>query len=267
MLFVLSKIFDTVLLAGNLLLLLLVLGVLLSAFGARRAGWGLVVTVTILGVAIAVLPVASWVGAPLEERFPQPLLPQRIDGIVLLGGAVSIGLTLAHHQVALNEMADRITETLALAERYRDAKVLISGGDAALVPRGLTEAQATRTLLVADGLDAGRIVIEDRSRNTYDNALESKAVANPQPGQVWVLVTSANHMPRAVGCFRAVGFDVIPYPVDYATGPDHELHLDLAGSLRALGWEIHEWIGLVVYRVEGRTDALFPAPISATSAR
>lgn len=269
MLFVVAKLLEFVVQPGNLLVLALALGVLLFAFGAKRTGWTLIVAVTILSVAILVLPLSEWVSAPLERRFPQPELPQRIDGIILLGGAVNVGLTKANGQVALNDMAERITETLALAQRYRDAVVLISGGEGSLIPKGLTEAAATRSLLVADGLDARRILIEDRSRDTYENALYSKAVAKPQPGQNWVLVTSANHIPRAMGCFRQVGFDVIPYPVDYNSGTGALFGGDFAGDLRTLGWAVHEWMGLVVYRLAGRTDALFPAPapISATSAR
>ncbi len=166
-------------------------------------------------------------------------------------------------------MAERVTGTLALALRYPDAKVLISGGDSAIVPRGLSEADATRRLLVEDGLDPRRILAETRSRDTYENAVYSKELAQPQPGQIWVLVTSANHMPRAVGCFRAVAFDVIPYPVDYDTGPDAQAIFDFAGNLRILGWATHEWIGLADYRLRGRIAALFPgpAPISAASAR
>ena len=87
------------------------------------------------------------------------------------------------------------------------------------------EAAATRGCSSRDGLDARRILVETRSRNTYENAVYSKELAQPQPGQIWLLVTSANHMPRAVGCFRAVGFDVIPYPVDYDTGPDAQADL------------------------------------------
>ena len=269
MVFVIAKLFEILMQPGNLLVLMLALGVLLLAFGARRSGMALVVAVTIVCVAIMVLPLGEWASAPLERRFPQTELPPRIDGIILLGGAVSLPLTRANGQVALNDMAERITETLALAHHYPDAVVLISGGDGSLVPKGLTEAAATRSLLVADGLDARRILVEDRSRDTYENALDSKAVANPQPGQNWVLVTSANHIPRAMGCFRQVGFDVIPYPVDYNSGTNPYFGGNFASDLRTLSYAAHEWMGLVFYRLAGRTDALFPAPapISAMSAR
>jgi uncharacterized SAM-binding protein YcdF (DUF218 family) len=269
MFFVFAKLFEIVTQPGNLLVLLLALGVLLLVFGARRSGLALVAAITIAFLAVMVLPLGEWASVALERRFPQPDLPQRVDGIILLGGAINVGLTKANGQVALNGMADRITETLALAQRYRDAAVLISGGDASLIPQGLTEAVVTRSLLVADGLDERRILIEDRSRDTYENAVYSKAVANPRPGQTWLLVTSANHMPRAVGCFRHVGFDVMPYPVDYNSGTNALFSGNFASDLHTLGWATHEWLGLVAYRLMGRTDTLFPAPgpISATSAR
>ena len=266
MLYAFSKIVEYVIEPSNLLVLVLAAGALLLAIGRRRSGGWLVGLATAAMVGLIIFPIGQWVIAPLEDRFPPETLPPRIDGIVLLGGAVRMAVSLAHGQPALNEMATRITETLALSRRYPDVPVVISGGDAALISRGTSEAEITRGLLLSLGLDPRRIVLEDRSRNTYENAVDSKAVAKPVPGQVWVLVTSANHMPRAMGCFRAVGWDMVPDPVDYETSGawfgfffDHDaLTLETA---------MHEWLGLVAYRLLGRTDALFPAPTSLASSR
>lgn len=261
MLFYAGKLFWIVAQPGNLLLLLLCLGVLWLATSARRRGFGLVVAVTLAFVVVTVLPVGEWVIAPLEARFPQPKLPENVTGIVVLGGAVDTGITARHGQAALNGAAERITETLALARRYPKARVVIAAGHGELVPNRVTEAEATRSLLVSDGLDPNRILLDDRSRNTFENALFSKEVANPKPGEVWLLVTSAAHMPRAVGCFRRVGWTILPYPVDYRTGravtPDL---FDLAENLALFEHAMREWVGLVAYRLLGRTDALFPAP-------
>ena len=261
MLFYISKLFWIVAQPGNLLLLLLCLGVLWLATSARRRGLGLVAAVTLAFVVVTVLPVGEWAIAPLEARFPQPKLPENVTGIVVLGGAVETGITARHGQVALNGAAERITETLALARRYPKARVVIAAGHGELVPNRVTEAEATRSLLVSDGLDPSRILIDDRSRNTFENALFSKKVANPQPGEVWLLVTSAVHMPRAVGCFRRVGWTILPYPVDYHTGRSITPDLfDLAENLALFERAMREWVGLVAYRLLGRTDALFPAP-------
>ena len=65
------------------------------------------------------------------------------------------------------------------------------------------------------GLAAGRVIYEERSRNTSENAEFSLAIARPQPGETWLLITSAFHMSRAVGSFRRAGWNVVPYPVDF----------------------------------------------------
>ena len=105
-------------------------------------------------------------------------------------------------------------------------------------------------------------MFEDRSRNTHENAVFSHALAQPKPGETWVLITSAFHMPRAVGAFRRAGWTVVPYPVDYALEPDPPMswQMDFLGAMGTLRSAVHEWTGLAAYRLTGKTDALFPAP-------
>ncbi len=254
---------------GNLLVLLLVVATAGVLLGVRRARIVLA-AVTIVFIAIAVLPLGRWAIAPLEDRFPQPALPARVDGIILLGGAIHLDVTDAHGQIATNEYAERISQTLALARRFPEAKVLVSGGNFGEIPGGPGEAEAMRQMLVAEGLDDHRLVLEERSRNTFENAVYSVALAKPRPGQTWLLVTSAFHMPRAVGCFRHVGWNPLPFPVDYQTAPSPLIQWDFTGDLRVLDLAWHEWLGLAAYRILGRIDRIFPgpapAPISAQSA-
>jgi len=262
MLFLFSKLFWTVAQPGNLLLLALGCGVIRLVATSGRKGRGLVAGVTLAFFAVALLPVGDWLALPLENRFPAPrALPERIDGILLLGGAVDTSITLSHGQVALSDAAERITTTLALARRYPEARVVLSGGNGEMIPTVLTEAEATSALLISDGLEPSRITLEARSRNTIENAIFSKQVAEPRSGEVWLLVTSALHMPRAMGCFRHVGWEVDPYPVDYRTGmgwtPDA---FDFAGRLELVEQAAREWVGLAAYRLLGRIDVLFPAP-------
>jgi uncharacterized SAM-binding protein YcdF (DUF218 family) len=106
-------------------------------------------------------------------------------------------------------------------------------------------------------------VIESRSRTTRENALFSRRLVEPHEGERWLLVTSAWHMPRSVGCFRQAGFPVVPYPVDYRTrGPQDRWRTfsSLSEGLRRLDLATKEWIGLLGYRLAGYTDALFPGP-------
>lgn len=248
---------------GNLIVFALVLGALRLSFSKGRRGLGMVALATAALLLCAIVPLGDWLAAPLENRFP-PLreMPERVDGILLLGGAVDAVLSLERGQVALNEAAERVTETVVLARRYPGARIVISGGDALLLPSGVTEASATRDLLLALGVSAERLVIEDASRNTWENAVFSYAAARPHPGETWLLVTSAMHMPRAVGCFRRAGWSVHAYPVDYRTPPDIPLRLGFAfpAGLEIVNLVAKEWIGLATYRLLDRTDALFPAP-------
>ncbi len=260
MVFVLSKLFWAVFAPGNLLLLLVLVGLMVPRGGRRRSA-RLALAAALALLAVAVLPIGQWVVAPLEARFPQPQLPAHIDGIIVLGGAVEPDITRAHGQVALDGAASRITETLAIALRHPEAKLLLSGGDASILPRpGEREADDTRRLFIELGVPPERILIEDRSRNTFENALFSRRVAAPKPGETWVLVTSAMHMPRAVGCFGEVGWNVLPYPVDYRTEAHPLPDFKLAEHLELLDLAAKEWVGLVAYRLLGRTDALLPGP-------
>jgi uncharacterized SAM-binding protein YcdF (DUF218 family) len=187
-------------------------------------------------------------------------LPAHVDGIIILGGAIDQFISQARGEIALNDAADRLTEGVILAKAHPEAKVLFTGGSADPLRPDIAEAPYAAELLVALGLDRRRLIVEDQSRNTHENAAASRRLAEPQANQAWVLVTSARHMPRSVGCFRAVGWPVIAWPVDYKTGNVGDwTNTDLVGNrLRMLEQSLHEWGGLLYYRLRGWTDALFP---------
>jgi uncharacterized SAM-binding protein YcdF (DUF218 family) len=260
--FVISKLLWLIAAPGNFLLLVLVAGVLWAIASGRRRGFALIVTATLGLLAIATLPIGVWLAAPLEDRFPTASLPERVDGIVVLGGSIDPALSRERGQVALTAAATRITETVSLARRFPSARVLVSGGDATLLPGVLSEAAATRDLLVQLGVAPARIELESVARNTYENAVLSYAAAQPKPEETWLLVTSAMHMPRAIGCFRRIGWTIVPYPVDYRTSWKLETKpgLLLADGLGLVNVATKEWLGLVAYYWLGRTDALLPAP-------
>jgi uncharacterized SAM-binding protein YcdF (DUF218 family) len=255
-----SKLFWAVMAPGNLLLLLLLAGVLWLARSQQRRGLRLVGVVALLLLTIAIMPIGQWMAAPLEARFPVPSLPERVDGIIVLGGGVDALISRAHGQTALNESGDRIVEAAVLARRHPEARLVLSGGEGTVVAYGEREAAFERALLIELGVGAERIVLEDRSRNTYENAVLSREVAKPIPGEAWLLVTSAAHMPRAVGCFRHAGWQVVPYPVDFRTDPTPRADFALTEHLGLVDFIAKEWVGLLAYRLLGRTDALLPGP-------
>jgi uncharacterized SAM-binding protein YcdF (DUF218 family) len=168
-------------------------------------------------------------------------------------------LTAERGRIALNDNGERLIEAAALILQYPDARIVFTGGNG---EPGMTEADVTRRTFAALGLDVDRIAFESAAANTWDNAVLTHALARPAPGETWLLVTSAWHMPRAVGCFRKAGWRILPFPVDYRTPSEGGAIFTpgLDGNLRDLSLALHEYIGLVAYRLMGRTDELFPGP-------
>ena len=263
MFFVLSKVLWFVVNPGNMLLLFLLLGMALLWTRWRRAGRWLVSAVAVIGVTLAVVPVGGWLFGVLEDRFPAlTTLPARVDGIIVAGGIVDPVLSADRGQVSVGGAAERLFEMAALAKKYPRARLVFSGGSGSLIYQDRKEADAVKPLFRQLGVDLKRVVFEDKSRNTAENAAFSYRLAKPEKGQVWLLVTSAFHMPRAVGSFRQAGWEVIPYPVDYMTRGKAELPLqfNFAGGLGSFDGALHEFFGLLFYWLNGKTDQLFPAP-------
>lgn len=261
LLFLASKLLWGALRPNTLALLLALLGAVLLVRGRRLGRWPLALG---LGwfAAVFALPLAALLTLPLEERFPRPPAPAAVSGILVLGGAVEQALTEAHGIPALNGAAERMTEAVALARRFPAARVVFTGGSSAILPGGPTEAETARRLFADLGLPPERLILESESRNTHENAVLTHRLVRPAPGETWLLVTSASHMPRAVGCFRAAGWQVTAWPVNYTTGRDPALwwHWPFPSRLNQAEWALREWVGLVAYRLMGRTDSLFPAP-------
>jgi uncharacterized SAM-binding protein YcdF (DUF218 family) len=263
MFFEISKIIGFLAAPSNALMVMALLGVGL-ALRWHRLGGGLAVA-GLLGLAVAGWsPLGQALILPLEQRFAAFVDDGRpVDGIVILGGALDTLVSQARGTPALNEAAERMTAAVSLARRYPQARIVFSGGEARLIFEGMSEADAARQLFANLGLDPSRLQLEGRSRNTRENAQFTAAMVQPKQGERWLLVTSAFHMPRAMGCFRAAGFQPIAYPVDFRTrGRDDLLRgFDTAGEgLRRSDLAMREYIGLVIYRLAGFTDALFPAP-------
>ena len=181
----------------------------------------------------------------------------------MLGGPIDAELSLAHGQTALEEGAARLTEAAILARRFPEPKIVYTGGSGWPADSDPVEAVEARNLLVALGVDASRIEIEKRSRNTDENARFTAALVKPNPAQSWWLVTSAWHMPRSMGLFEKAGFSVRADPVDYFSVNDVRDYLrnrEPSRRLRVFELAVHEWIGLVAYHLTGKIDAWFPGP-------
>jgi uncharacterized SAM-binding protein YcdF (DUF218 family) len=149
-----------------------------------------------------------------------------------------------------------------LARRYPQTPLIFTGGNGNLTEQDFPEAVAAHQLWTALGVPESQMIFEDKSRNTWENALFTRGLIHPKQGDRFILVTSAWHMPRSAGIFRKLGFEIIPYPVDFRTlGDDRDFFIWLPPIQRMemLDLAVREWIGLVAYRLTGKTEALLPA--------
>lgn len=262
MFYYLSKIVWFFIQPSGLLLALALLGIALCFTRLARAGRWLALGALLALLTAGLSPLGNALLIPLEDRFAVPGADAPAPhGIIVLGGAFDTAASRARGSAELNEAAERMTKTVELARLYPDARILFTGGIGPLLSVGEREALAAERLLSGLGVAPERIAYEDRSRNTWQNAVFTRDMVQPGPSEVWWLVTSAYHMPRAVGCFRMAGFDVTPYPVDFRTrGPaDYWRPFDSVSlGLRRVDIAMREWVGLVSYRLTGRTPALVP---------
>lgn len=264
MFFTLSKIFWFFANPINLIGLALIATVVLLVLRWRR----LALVSAVAGALVFVLSAWTSLGAllliPLEERFQRPdPMPENVAGIILLGGGFEGRINMVRGGYETGVAGDRAVETAILARRFPDARVLISGGTGTLILEGEGDADSAPRMLEALGVEPKRMILESRSRNTHENAVFSRELANPQPGETWLLVTSAFHMPRSMGLFRKAGFEVEPWPSDYRTAGNETpgiLQASELDSLRNMNTALREWVGLVAYWLTGRLDEVLLEP-------
>ncbi len=262
-----SKILWFFLTPSNLIFAILFLGFILvlrkresaSKTGKRMLAFGML-ALLLCGLG----PVSTILNVPLEKRFKSrhadPLTPP--TGIIVLGGAVKSRSPLSSlDMIETNEAGERMTAMLMLANVYPEAKIVFTGGVGDVLDRGIAEADEVKLHVARLGLSPDRMIFENRSRNTVENAVFTRDLVKPKTGERWLLVTSAWHMPRSVGCFRQAGFPVEAYPVDFRSNGWADLRRpfgSIAAGLRTTDTAFREWLGLIAYRLTGKTDALLP---------
>ena len=248
MYFALSKTVGNMLMPSNFLATVGLIGLILICTRYRSLGRSLLLLCVAGFVLCGFSPVGNFLLIPLETRFPAwDARSAAPDGIVVLGGGLG-----------------RIFAAARLARQYPGARVVYSGGTPNFLGDGdLTEADIAEVIFTGLGLPRDKLLLERESRNTLENARASRVFAAPKSGERWVLVTSAYHMPRSIGLFRGVGFDVEPYPVGGEKQDWTEwlaLNSTFLGRLSQTNIAAREWMGLLAYRLSGKTDELLPSP-------
>lgn len=274
MFFYLAKVLWFLLQPSTLIALLIAYGAILIWTGWARWGRRFVTVGAVLLLIAGLSPLGHALILPLEDRFPRANLdePPAPAGLILLGGSEDRLVGRARGAPALNEAGERMLETGVLARKFPEAKIAFSGGDAGILYKSDTEAAGAAALLTAMGVDRDRLILESDSRDTYENALNLKAELDKLgllgPDKRWVLITSAYHMPRAIGSFRHAGFDAEAWPVDYRTRGRADLTRPfdkVSEGLRRVDIASREWVGLLAYWLAGRTGSLFPGPKAAVT--
>lgn len=249
---------------------LIVLAIAIGIWRMRRApesprGFRLALTGLAALLIAGLSPLSNALMLPLEERFPKAQIAdgEAITGIILLGGFEDGWVSAGRGQLGLNEAAERLTEGLRLARAHPEARVVFTGGAGGFLTQQVEAAGPVADFLKDAGIAPERLILEGRSRTTYENALYTKDLVTPKPEERWLLVTSAYHMPRSMGLFRRAGFAVEAYPVDYRTAGTSDATRPferISQGLMRTDTAINEWLGLAAYRLLGRIDHIFPAP-------
>ncbi len=252
---------------ANLLLAWIAAGVFLLVLG--RGGWSyrwgkrLAMTGTVFALLLWFVPFGHWALAVLEERIPQPKpLPSEVAGIIVIGGSESENIAATRGELYTNfTNMNRLVVMKMLAEKYPSAQLVYAGG----TTRPQTHKQKRQADIAKAVLDVmmdgkRKITYERNSRTTLENAINAKAMVGDRVKQPWLLVTTAWHMPRALGTFRKQGWNVVPMPADYYTEGQFQplWQPDFAKNLMALYIVGKEVIGMGAYYYAGHTDALFP---------
>jgi uncharacterized SAM-binding protein YcdF (DUF218 family) len=263
--FILSKTLGVLLLPANLMVGAGLIGAVLLATRFVALGRKLLVASVVLLAILGYSPLGIWLLYPLEARFPA-WDPARgaPDGVVVLGGAIDPDLSAAHDIPVMGGSMDRVIAAAGLARRYPNLRILYSGGNPNLIADDAAkEADYVAAVFATFGISRDRVLLERRARNTLENAEFARAMISPRPGERWLLITSAFHMPRSVGVFRKAGFPIEPYPVDWRIIGRSELFRFSISVLEGLGrfdTSVREWIGLAAYWATGKTSEFFPGP-------
>jgi uncharacterized SAM-binding protein YcdF (DUF218 family) len=243
--FLLSKIFWGLFAPSHVIVWTSIAAAICLAAGWQRAGRNFAVITALLLIFIGIIPTAIWLLRPLEFKYTSPEKPlDRVTGILTLGGS--------------EDEKFRLTATYALARQYPSAYVVYSGGSNALIgDQNDIDSQRAKSVLLSLGLDPHRLIVESRSRNTWENILYSQALVKPEPGQTWILATSAVQMPRAMEVANQLNWKFVPWPTNWYTG-QHVFsgYFLVSLNLGAFDEAIREWVGLYAYRWAGKAKYL-----------
>lgn len=178
------------------------------------------------------------------------------DAGIVLGGMLEYDVQF--DRIKFRSGADRLFQAVELYKTGNIKKIFFAGGSGSIEFAHIKEGMFVRRYLLTIGIPEKDICIENESRNTWENAVNTRALLS-QKGCTsgnFLLITSGRHMRRAMACFKTAGIDVVPYSVDRDAGSERRYTLDhllIPDAETFFKWEalFHEWIGMIVYKVKG----------------
>lgn len=229
-----------------------------------RKEWGnrIIGTAMALILFFGLIPVGPVMLTWMERHYEVPQkLPERVSGIIVLGGMFDSHLSEATGQIAANGNIERMVCFQKLARKYPSARKVFTGGSGDINHPEAREAHVAIDYFKDMGINDDTVFYEVDSRNTHENAIFSKELMNPSKGQNWILITSAFHMPRSVGIFEQAGWKVIPYPCDFKTDGRYDFFWTaptITENFLMLNIVVKEMIGAIVYYVTGKSAFILP---------
>jgi len=206
---------------------------------------------------ILLMPIGVLMLHSLEKSYIKDEMQiNNIDGILVLSGTENIRLSNEYDQLYLGGSSHRITESLILQKKFPDAKLIFSGGSGNFFNKNVSDVVAN-AFYREFSINYEDIIFESKSTNTYENFLYSKKIAKPNKDEKWLLVTSAFHMNRSIGIANKMGWEFIPYPVDFKTSKNfmNEIkNTSVIKNITSFQIATREILGIIVYALMGRTS-------------
>lgn len=260
--FAFSKVVGWLLNPVSLAIILIVLSVVAAIFRFRKTGILFGIGTALWLIIVLYSPLATWLIRPLEQQFEKVEIGGDFSGIIVIGGGIESDISASLNHIEFAAGADRLIQGIVLAKKFPDVKVIYTSGTGRLEEDAMRSADIAGDFILQNGIDKSRIILERNSRNTFENVeFTKKILGREATNGKYVVITSAFHMPRTIGIFRAQGVKVIPYPVDYRTINNDKL-VDPSRSpmdnFVNMSIALREWSGLVSYYLIGRTRQIFP---------
>jgi uncharacterized SAM-binding protein YcdF (DUF218 family) len=244
----------------NFLIILIIFGFFLKILNKRMLSKIFFSFSFFFFIIVGVFPLGNFLLFKLEQNYQTlSTIPNDIDGILILGGPSSNSLTRQHDQVSFNEAGERLTEAIKIIRNFSPNKIIFSGGSYGQTFEN-SHAYVAKKFFSEIGIDVNNFYFEYQSRNTYENILFSKKIANPVKDEKWLIITSSFHMKRTIQVAEKLEWDLIPYPVDFRTGKYFSFKpsfVNFLENFNAYNLAAHEFVGLFSYYILGRTNKFY----------